>query len=261
MSEQSTTITSRQIEQSWRQHDPRQGRVPAETWRQLRVFKRSLEGPAAAIQRAFDNSAGLKKLVSDYVCKRGTGRARALARLKAKFAGAEFITSGDCFEARWLEPHGPLLSEPREPGETQDSVLTHFALAGPAGRASSMLLHAWSIEVPDHCLGRLLQRSPEADLKKILFAAGLQFMHASASEVLDLIDRNTTFYLGAEDGLFVCRGVKAQSDSGQRYVYGRAKTWISSELVRPDQLPLAAAGDDELTMGDLNLMLARGGTI
>ncbi len=232
-------------------------KIPPEARRKLREFKREIAEPAESIFRALADVTTVKKLVSDYVHKKGTGRARVLMRLKKKFAGAEFVTAGDCFEFWWLEPHGPLIVDARDEGEKQDCILAHFAVAGPSSNHSSMLLHAWSIEAPDHALARLLQRSPTADLKKILLAARLAFMHASSAEVLNYIKDDRTFYLSAGDGLLVCVGINGQM-GGQRFTYARARTWISNEMAGVDQKPIEAADDEAETMGDLVLAMARG---
>jgi hypothetical protein len=56
--------------------------------------------PAAdSIHNALADVTTTKRLVADFVHKRGTGRARALMRLRKLFAGAEFVgPAGDCFE-------------------------------------------------------------------------------------------------------------------------------------------------------------------
>ena len=171
-------VRERQIDRAWREH--RGDRVPVEAWRAARAFKRSIAG-LTNISEELNDTITVKRMVRDFTCKKGLGRQRALAKLKEKFAGAEFMTLRDCFELRWCEPRADsLFRDPREPGEEQPCTVALFAVAGPtaASRRSSCMLASISLEVPDHCLARMFQRSPDVDPRVVITAAGVAFMQS-----------------------------------------------------------------------------------
>ncbi len=171
-------VRERQSDRAWREH--RGDRVPVEAWRAARAFKRSIAG-LTNISEELNDTITVKRMVRDFTCKKGLGRQRALAKLKEKFAGAEFMTLRDCFELRWCEPRADsLIRDPREPGEEQPCTVALFAVAGPtaASRRSSCMLASISLEVPDHCLARMFQRSPDVDPRVVITAAGVAFMQS-----------------------------------------------------------------------------------
>jgi len=126
-------------------------------------------------------------------------------------------------------------------------------------RGPARARHELSAEVPDHAVARLMQRDPTANVKKVLFQAGLSFMHASAVEVMEYVDRDQTFYLPAGAGLLLCEGICGQIGALE-FTYARARTFLSCEMIGPDQKPIVAASADDLTMGDRVLLSAREGT-
>jgi len=160
----------RQVARSWLEHDPTRAKIPLEVWRKLRSIK--LAPVADAIHDALTDVKTTKRLVADFVKKQGVGRQRALRRLQTRFAGALCVTVGSCAEFRWLEPHPPLIVDTRHPGEAQDCILAHFAIAGPDLNRSSMLLRAWTCETSDHACARLLQRDPAGDRPRLHRAGG-----------------------------------------------------------------------------------------
>jgi hypothetical protein len=48
-------------------------------------------------------------------------------------------------------------------------------------------------------------------------------------------------YLPCGPGLLICEALRAPTPSGLVYVFCRGRTWISDDMVRPDQQPIAVA--------------------
>jgi hypothetical protein len=239
-----------EIERAWIAHDPDRARVPPECWRRLRTFKRHIAPAAAKVTRVSADEPVLRPLVTDFLFKKKLGKARAMAKLKRILAPATFTVSEGGLMWSWLEPRGPLLNSDR-PGEQQDCVLVNFGTTMRYGRHAASMV-AWSLELPDHSLGRLLQRSPHADLAEVLHQAHLEFLLADADQVCR--EDGQSFYLRAGQGLFICNAIYAKTPTGQKFIYGRAQTWISKQQARPDQVPVAPPATDNdgaMSMGRL----------
>jgi hypothetical protein len=69
---------TRDIERAWLQHDPSRGKIPSESWRALRNFKRSLAPQAARVGAASDDGKRIKALMFDYSRKGDVGAQRTL---------------------------------------------------------------------------------------------------------------------------------------------------------------------------------------
>jgi hypothetical protein len=94
-----------------------------------------------------------------------------------------------------------------------------------------------SVECPDHCLGRLLQRSPGADIGAALQQAHTAFLAADMQTIVAHLRAQTTFYLPAGPGILLCKAIRGVDPRGRVAVFARANTWISDAMRRPDQLP------------------------
>jgi len=222
----------------------------AEARRRLRAFKRSIAPAAAKINRAVRDEA-MQRLLTDYVFKKGIGRARALGKLKKYLPGATLQAGdGGVVTWSWLEPSDPVLISDG-PSKQQECLVVNFGIGGRQSARTAGLLVFLSLEVPDHALARLLQRSPNADIAAALIEAHEEYLQGDAEAVLECMKADREFYLRGGPGVFICEGIAATSN-GQRYVYARAQTWIGDSMIRPDQQPLPAAKDiDEAMIGIL----------
>jgi hypothetical protein len=100
---------------------------------------------------------------------------------------------------------------------------------------------AFTLEAPDHALARMLQRAPGTDIKVALHQAHHAMFKASAQAVSRHVEEQTRLYLPCGPGLLVCEALRASTPSGLVYVFCRGRTWISDDMVRPDQQPIIAA--------------------
>jgi hypothetical protein len=55
------------------------------------------------------------------------------------------------------------------------------------------------------------------------------------------VEEQTRLYLPCGPGLLICEALRGSTPSGLIYVFARARTWISNDMVRADQRPIAAA--------------------
>jgi len=233
------TRTDYDIERAWAAHQPERAKVPEAIKRQLRLFKRELTGPADVIAKWIGDKAS-RDDAADYVCKRGIGRERALARIKRTVPGAHINPGPKFIELRWLEPSGRVIVDARTPGDMQDCILAYFAAAWGSGRG----MHLWSrffVEIPDHAAWRLLQRGgSQVDLRHCLMQASDAFADGDAKEVMDYLSAKRTIYLPAGPGVFLSE-IIAGIDDKHKYYYARARTWLSAEMLAPQQRTVTPA--------------------
>ena len=249
------TETLVQSRRPWHECPPeeqRERQQRAEASRQVRAFKKTIAPAAEKIWRAVIDER-LQRLITDYAFKKNTGRDRALARLQKHLAPVTLCPGdGGVVTWSWLEPSNSVLISDN-PSLTQDCIVVNFGIGGRQSTQQAGLHVVLSLEVPDHALGRLLQRSPNTDIAAALIEAHEEFLQADAEAVLERMKKDREFYLRGGAGVFICEGIAATSN-GQRYFYARSSTWISDVMIRPDQKPLPRAGADDEPM--LNVLLA-----
>jgi hypothetical protein len=216
------SITARQIEKAWLAHQPERARIPAEAWRRLRQFKRSLAGPAASIDRGLHDDKTLD-LLGEAVRRRGMARQRVLKVVKEKFAGATVRAERDVVELHWLVPSTHLIQDIQDQGESQDCVV-HYRTVIRLDILKIVVLWSTIIsEIADHSAGRLLQRFPKADLGQCLFQVGNEYLSADGDEVLTCLNTGRTAYLPGGPGLFACSIISAKGAGGKgTFLYARA---------------------------------------
>ena len=96
------------------------------------------------------------------------GRQRVLAKLAREIGTAAHYEgvrlSGSYPAAVWsrLRPQGAVIKS-TDPSEQQDCITVDYVAAGGFATGIGDASGIWTIEVADHALGRMLQRSPSAD--------------------------------------------------------------------------------------------------
>jgi hypothetical protein len=231
----------REVEKAWIQHDPARGKITNEAWRALRQFKRSIAPQAARVGLASDDRKRIRELMYDYSRKGDVGAQRTFAKLRHHFhpATVERLQKGILWS--WLDPRGAMLADAKDVGETQDAILVRYGLAWVVKKRHLAAYEAFTLEAPDHALARMLQRSPGTDIREALHQAHHHLFKASASAVGRHVEEQTRLYLPCGPGLLICEALRASTPSGLVYVFCRGRTWISADMVRPDQTPIAAA--------------------
>jgi hypothetical protein len=162
--------------------------------------------PAAArLSTAGDDRKRIAALMRDYSHKGDVGRVRTFAKLRHHFQPAivEPLKAGILWS--WLEPRSAVLADPEDPGEEQNAILVRYGVAWVVRKRELLGYTAFSLEIPDHCTGRMLQRSPGLDIRAALHQAHHALFQAS------------------------------------RFIFARARTWIADNMVRADQTLSAAA--------------------
>jgi hypothetical protein len=141
---------TRDIERAWLQHDPSRGKIPSESWRALRIFKRSIAPLATRVGLASDDRKRIKQLMFDYSRKGDVGRVRTFAKLRHHFHPAlvERLQKGVLWS--WLDPRGAMLIDPKDEGETQDAILVRCGLAWVVRKRELVAYEAFTLEAPDH---------------------------------------------------------------------------------------------------------------
>jgi hypothetical protein len=242
-----------QLEKSWAQHDPSRLKIPHEAWRGLRNFKRLIVPQHDRVATACASQAMLQKLMLDFTRKHGLGHARAFAKLTnyLRPAAVERLRTGILWT--WLQPRGCILADSDDPGEQQDAILVRYGIGW--GKRTLVCYLAFSLEIPDHCLARMIQRAPRTDLHAALRQAHHWYFAADAEIVSRHADEGSAFYLPCGPGLLIAEALRART-SKYFFVYGRCRTWISNELARADQRPIVAAAAGAPSQFELMTRLA-----
>jgi hypothetical protein len=132
----------------------------------------------------------------------------------------------------------------------------HYGHATGAPRHDLCAYASASVECPDHCLGRLLQRSPGADIGAALQQAHDAFLAADRSIIAAHLKARSTFHLPAGEGVLLCKAIHGVAPRGET-IFARASTWINDAMRRPDQCPVAAGSPTLALMTELALQAMR----
>jgi hypothetical protein len=223
----------------------------------LRRFRQRLAEREACLERAV-HSSGFTADTTDFVFKGTTGRERALKRLRQRLepCGAVFQGSGRTGPYPWVlfltfEAGGPAAKETPTsrrlaPGEHQDCVVAcYLAIYRDAVDSRVIASGLWSIIIPDHALGRAIQRSRCNDPLPYLLAAhtaalNLPLALTAVSELAE--NPPTQLRIAAGPGHFIGRLQFMRSEGG-RGVNGhlRCETWLADEQVSDRKLAALGA--------------------
>jgi hypothetical protein len=253
---------------------------------QLRQWKEKLAQQYRQFDRAYCD-ARTHSFVQDFV-KRSSreGRRRALRKLARAFGPG--ITpeglrlDGNHPMAVWsiLRPRESVAAcAPAESGLAQDCVTVDFLLAGwlPSLAEGGLADGLWSLEIPDHALGRAIERSgglPDAIIAEAhhnvlrlrqdqLKQPELTVLPVAASDGFRMT-LGSQFLVRAGGGGFVCEltlGPNVEADDDPRVPFSelpgrelgvqvRAATWIAEDMVNERQVLLAGDGMPGERLGD-----------
>lgn len=238
----------------------------AEARGRLRLWKQAAAKRYAAFDRATNNNPELLAEGGQMVMRALKGRARAFRRLRrlipedARFEGA--CLAGKFPVAVWamLRPRNAVTVDTDNPSLRQDCVVTEYLVVGavpewtgtkPArvGRVTGK----WSLEVPDHALLRLLQRSPGVDIGAVLWSAHAAALRARVdNEQLypALADPARTFLLPAGDGVFVCGVIIGEDIKVGLSCHLFAHTWLHNDQLYDNQTPLLVEAGTGARLGE-----------
>lgn len=246
----------------------------AEVRGQLRVWKQKLARDHAAFERVYRALAGdLRDAPVDLV-KRSSraGRERALTKIQRA------LGPGVTLELAHLEgkhPHAIFsILRPRDavvietPDDMpdaergslmQDCVAVNYFVAGyipgPPEQAGGVAEGLWTLEVPDHALGRAVERSRFLHPGAIIREAHLNLL-ALPSSVINQRALGDPDQRGelvkAGPGAFVAH-MRAAPDVSLGDAYGvhvRVRTWLDDDMLHENQIPLREKGEPGDQLGD-----------
>lgn len=178
------------------------------------------------------------------------GRQRAFSKLVRRL-GPGALLEGVRFDggpplAVWatLRARVSVLATPVGDTHGQDCVTVNYAMAGvmpwsedlktiePGIRAG-----LWTLEVPDHALGRVLARSKMTP-SAIIMAAHHNLLGFRLDQESGGVHDERKFLVRAGPGGFVCQFMATpRTEAGDITFYVRAWTWLHDDMLHNDQVP------------------------
>jgi hypothetical protein len=218
--------------------------------------------------RAYHDSRMLHPTLADMIRRSSlTGRQRAFAKLARSFgpgAVLEGLRLEDDPLAVWsiIKPREAVIVDaPPNSAKMQDCVTVNYILSGrlpednPRDGTKEGL---WTLEIPDHALGRCMERS------RLMPTAIIREAHRNIlrlrSEVVvpnNMLDFDRQFLVQAGPGGFVCNlqsGLDQFDDTINLYV--RCSTWLAEEMLCDNQILLVDDGAPGFRLGDSWLLPA-----
>lgn len=239
----------------------------AEVRGRLRQWKTALAANYRRLDRLFSTSA----LVADVteLCARSssTGRQRAFAKVAKRIVATGATLEGVRLDGRapcavWsiLKPRDSVAVDPDDPADAQNCVTVNHIFTGNLDGVPHQADGLWTLEIPDHALGRLLHRSGAVDPASSIAAAHHAALRVRASDVFPnlKVDRGFSFLIPAGPGAFVCsiaHGPDVSIGLGME-VHVRAHTWLATDMLHDDQTPLIDDGAPGDRLGESWLMPA-----
>jgi hypothetical protein len=145
----------------------------------------------------------------------------------------------------------------RQDGVCINHVLTGVTMPEPNGDRCYLSAGLWTLEVPDHALGRIMQRTAE-DPAAILFAAHRNLLALPARLVTDerWIGEHRSFLLAAGDGAFITTlEIGPSTDDPKSWnCSARAATWVHTDMLGEQQTPLRAVAERPKRLADTWLL-------
>jgi len=162
-----------------------------------------------------------------------------------------------------LKPRGlvicdthPNASESERSSLLQDCVTVNYFLVGKIpgalGDQIELAEGLWTLEVPDHALGRAVERSRYLHPGAIIREAHLNLLELPNAAMRLLNGERQTAYVKAGPGCFVAAMSVARdvSNDNQYGVYVRVATWLDEDQLHADQVPLHEKGKPGDRLGD-----------
>jgi hypothetical protein len=231
----------------------------------VRQWKTRLANSYAIFSRAYGND-NLLAVAEDFA-KRSSikGRRRALDKLSRSFGPGAALNGlridGKHPTAVWsiLKPRNAVtVNATPESGLAQDCVCLNYILAGRINTEIMLDEGLWTLEVPDHALGRAVEisrRLPDtiiADAHRNQLALSATVARHS-SDSLDYSGPH--FLVKAGDGGFICQlRIDADEVRGELDIRVRTRTWLSNDMLGDNQVVLVGEGIPGERLGDNWLM-------
>ena len=232
----------------------------AEARGRVRQWKKRLEREYLVFNRGFLRLQGgdLRELPIDLVRCGRVGRRRACEKISAALGpGARLELStldGPHPHAVWsiYKPRDSVVYDapPDEHGSLfQNCITVNYFVAGALPGMIGIAEGLWTLEVPDHALGRAVERSRFLHPEAIIREAHVNLLALPASIVANrpnFIDHDSPgLYIKAGPGCFTSHFYLALDISiGDQYgAHVRVKTWLSDDQLGDDQIALSEKGN------------------
>jgi hypothetical protein len=226
----------------------------------LRQWKTRLATERDRIDNIMNDRSG-RRTAQNFVFKNTVkGRNRALKRVDAYFGtGAtlyEYALTGPRPFALWriLAPRPSLFPKAApDSGLAQDIVSVDSISLAESGFSRGM----WALAMPDHAIGRAMQRG-RLDPAELILAAHTNLLRLRVESVIPdgVLSDKRKFWLRAGPGAFCCRmGLIASRFNGraEERIWVFAHTWYANEMLQrhhvvltPDEAPGEQLGDSWL---------------
>jgi hypothetical protein len=233
----------------------------AETRGKLRHWKKKLAERYDAFEAEYAR-ADRMSVVGDMVRGSTSTRQRAYQKLTKMF-GPGAVNEGVTLQrnkslAIWsyLKPRNAVttktsddLSEAERASLMQDCVTVNYIVAGVIGAKVCVADGLWTLEVPDHALGRAVERSGYLQPEVIIREAHMNLLSMPVSRVNDI------HYIKAGPGCFA--GELIATDKERTYgtsIHVRVKTWLDDNMMGDNQVPITEVGARGQRLGDSILL-------
>lgn len=238
----------------------------AETRGRLRVWKNKLARNYVTFDKAY-TSDELKHLAVEMVKCPRAGRKRAFEKINTMFGPGVTLETVNIAKrnqslAVWsiLKPRNSVavtedlidLPDDKIASLSQDCVTVNYVLIG----TSDILVAegTWTLEVPDHALGRAVERSRLLHPEVIIREAHLSILGLpnAVLQQPNLTDDEAGAYIKAGAGCFAgyLRMGPDVSIGYQYTLHVRVKTWIDDDQLFEDQIALSGKGEPGDQLGD-----------
>jgi hypothetical protein len=199
----------------------------------LRVWKAKLSRRIAALDRVLQDPT-VARANADFLQKGEKGCRRAFDKLHrrlSRYAVLEGVRTTHNPIAVWamLKPREAVVIEPDHPSDAQDCVVVDYMLTRQSEWGTTIAMGLWTLEVPDHALGRGFMRAPGQDMEAAMLEAHHTTLRIRVARMKPhFADPSARFFLPAGPGVFVC-SAHIRSDvsmDGGLQACIRAHTWL-----------------------------------
>jgi len=137
----------------------------------------------------------------------------------------------------------------------QDCVTVNYIVAGNLPGPHKLGEGLWTLEIPDHALGRLIQRTGNAAPVDHIMAAHHAVLGLRQSEIVPnngRLDRDVSFGVAAGPGAFICHCsiTPDQSMGGELQMHVFAHTWVADDQRSETQVVHIGDGGPGERLGD-----------
>ena len=144
------------------------------------------------------------------------------------------------------------ISESQRASAAQDCVTVNYIFVGCLGGMAIKAEGGWTLEVPDHALGRAVERSRLLQPETIIRDAHRNLLDLPVALAEQQNSHERGVYIKAGAGAFAGHLVIRPdiSTGDQLSAHVRVKTWLSEDQLHDDQVVLSEKGEPGQRLGD-----------